>query len=109
MLFRSYKVLSATDPDDFLNKKWQLMDMVNPNDTSKDQLDTIELIFAPSVTYQTSGINTPSGLLSYSENGVTYPLGGTFKHFAIKLVLFADDATVPPIVKTMRAIATPSG
>jgi hypothetical protein len=43
------------------------------------------------------------------ENNVTYPLGGSFKYFAIKLVMLAADASVPPIIRNLRAIAFPAG
>ena len=50
-----------------------------------------------------------TGQISYIQNGITYPLGGKYKYFAIKIVLFANDPTVPPLVQNFRAIATPNG
>ena len=94
-----YKVLSASDADTFDNKKWKRMYLQN-NDISPDTLTPVELIFRPDAT---------STYLSYVENGVTYPLGGTFKYFAIKLVMTAADPSVPPIIKNMRATALPAG
>jgi hypothetical protein len=94
-----YKVMSAADPDNFSNKKWQLMSKVT--DTySHDQSEIIELEYRPSLD---------KNVLSYVEGGVTYPLGGTFKYFAIKIVLTAADPTVTPYLRNYRAIATPAG
>jgi hypothetical protein len=72
---------------------------------SPDQVTPIELQFAPNL-----GPNgLPSGHLSYTVNNVTYPLNGSFKHFALKIVLLAGDPTVSPSVLTMQAIALPAG
>lgn len=94
-----YKVRSGTDSDSFDNKKWQQMYIVQ-NIYSVDQQNVVDLQFRPSLS---------SGKLSYVENGVEYPLGGTFKEFAIKIVTFAEDPTVVPVLKNLRAIATPEG
>jgi hypothetical protein len=67
---------------------------------SADQSEVIELEFRP---------NLEKNVLSYVENGVVYPLGGTFKYYAIKIVMSAADPTVVPTVLNFRAIATPSG
>jgi hypothetical protein len=94
-----YKVKSASDPENFELKKWKLMNKVL--DTySADQSEVIELEFRP---------NLEKNVLSYVENGVVYPLGGTFKYYAIKIVMSAADPTVVPTVLNFRAIATPSG
>jgi len=93
-----YKVMSATDTDLFSNKYWQQMQKAQ-NLYSADQNTQITL------NYNTGG----TGQLSYVQNGVTYPLGGTFQYFAIKIVLFANDETVPPLVQNYRAIAVPAG
>lgn len=94
-----YKVLSASDSDQFEDKTWKRMylatDLISP-----DTITPVELIFRPSES---------GGTLSYTENSVTYPLGGKFKYFAIKLVLLASDPSVPPVVKNLRAIALPGG
>jgi hypothetical protein len=100
-----YKVLSAQDEAQFFDRRWVKMDLLN-NINSPDQLTTVELKFA----HNLNGDGNPSGKMEYLENGdieTVYPLGGTFKHFSIKLVLFANDPTVSPVVRTMRAIATP--
>ena len=94
-----YKVLSAADYDSFDNKTWQRMYLEN-NTISPDTVTPIELVFRPAEN---------STSLSYTKNGVTYPLGGTFKYFSIKLVMLAQDASVPPIIQNMRAIALPGG
>lgn len=97
-----YKVLSGSDPDQFDDKKWKKMYLTN-NEISPDTSSAVELIFdayAP---------NEDEGRLSYVENNVTYPLGGTFKYFSIKLILLASDPSVPPIINNLRAIALPAG
>jgi hypothetical protein len=67
---------------------------------SLDQTQVVELEFRPSLD---------TNRISYVEDGVTYPIGGTFKHFAIKIVMTAEDTTVTPVVRNFRAIATPAG
>lgn len=94
-----YKVLSDSDPEQFNDKKWKRMYLTN-DIISPDTITPIELIFQPS---------SVPGSLSYVENNVTYPLGGSFKYFAIKLVMLAADASVPPIIRNLRAIAFPAG
>lgn len=94
-----YKVKSASDSDPFEEKNWKLMKKVT-DIFSKDQEEVIELEYRPSLDVN---------LLSYVENGITYPIGGTFKQFALKIVLTAKDASVTPSVRNFRAIATPSG
>lgn len=94
-----YKVKSGEDSQPFDDKKWQLMSKVNDN-YSRDQNQVIELEYRPSLD-----VNQ----ISYVENGVTYPLGGKFKYYAIKIVLTAESPTVVPHVRNYRAIATPSG
>ena len=94
-----YKVKAASDGENFTEKKWKLMEKVIDS-YSIDQNQVIEIKFKPSLT---------KNILSYVEGGTTYPLGGKFKYFAIKIVLTAGDTTVVPAVKNLRAIATPSG
>jgi hypothetical protein len=94
-----YKVKSASDPENFENKKWQLMNVVQDN-YSADQSQIIELEYRP---------NLEVNVLSYVEGGVVYPLGGTFKYYAVKIVMTAADPTVAPSIRNFRAIATPSG
>ena len=104
-----YKVLSAQDDVQFADRRWVRMELLN-DVNSPDQLTPVELKFAHNV--DSNGV--PAGNISYYEEGDTveedpYPIGGTFKHFAIKLVLLANDPTVSPVVYTMRAITTPAG
>ena len=94
-----YKVKSGEDSQPFDDKKWQLMSKVNDN-FSKDQNQVIELEYRPSLD-----VNK----ISYVENSVTYPLGGKFKYYAIKIVMTAESPTVVPHVRNYRAIATPAG
>lgn len=94
-----YKVLSDSDSEQFNDKKWKRMYLTN-DVISLDTTTPVELVFRPSEI---------EGSLSYVENNVTYPLGGTFKYFAIKLVMLAADPSVPPIIRNLRAIALPAG
>lgn len=94
-----YKVKSGSDAENFENKKWKLMNKVLDL-YSADQNQIVELEFRP---------NLERNILSYIENGVVYPLGGTFKYYAIKIVMSAADPTVVPTLRNFRAIATPSG
>jgi len=94
-----YKVLGSEDPDRFSDKPWVLMEKFKDT-KSKDQNQIIELQFRPNLT---------ENKLSYVENGRQYPIGGKFKHFAIKVALTAVDSTVVPLVRNLRIIATPEG
>lgn len=94
-----YKIKSADDTQAFEEKNWQLMYKVSDN-FSKDANQIIELEYRPSLDYNKA---------SYVENGVTYPLGGKFKYYAIKIVLTASSASIIPHVRNYRAIATPAG
>ena len=67
---------------------------------SKDKNEIISLEYRPSLT---------SNVLSYVENGVTYPLGGKFRNFAVKVVMTAKDPSVTPYVTNIKAIAVPAG
>jgi hypothetical protein len=99
-----YKVLSSIDTQNFINVPWKKMALVQDID-SPDQSTPIRLTYCPAL-----GPNgLPSGKLSYTVNNVQYPLGGTFKFFAIKIVLFASDPTVSPVVNSAQIIALPAG
>lgn len=100
-----YKVLSSSDPDAFGDKRWVQMTPVQDL-KSPDQLTLVELEYAPAVD---SSTRKATGYLTYEENGVTYPLGGKFKNFAVKVVLLAQDPSVVPVVKGFRALAVPGG
>jgi hypothetical protein len=94
-----YKVKSGEDNAPFEDKKWQLMSKLNDN-FSRDQNQVIELEYRASLD---------TNRISYVENGITYPLGGKFKYYAIKIVLTASSASVVPYVANFRAVATPAG
>lgn len=82
-----YKVMSAQDSDVLSNKHWTPMSKVAD-------------LFSPD---QNTGIE-----LQYNT-GTGGGLSTKFKYFAIKIVLFANDTTVPPLVQNYRAIAVPAG
>lgn len=94
-----YKIKSGDDPQPFEDKKWQLMSKVSDN-FSKDSNQIVELEYRPSLDVNQA---------SYVEDGVTYPLGGKFKYYAIKIVMTASSVSVVPHVRNFRAIATPAG
>lgn len=96
-----YKVKSPYDGETFEDKKWQLMDKVN-DVFSPDQNTVIEIEYKPTTDAKT-------GALYYIQDGVTYPTGGVFNQFAIKIVLTAGDPTVVPVVTNLAAIAVPAG
>lgn len=100
-----YKVLGTTDTEPLANVPWVQMALVSGNNVSPDQSTPVALEFCPAL-----GPNgLPSGTLNYTLNGVQYPLGGKFVTFAIKLVLLADDPSVPPVVQSFQCAAYPSG
>lgn len=99
-----YKILGSQDNDAFQNKTWVLMqkaaDLFSP-----DQATPVDLNFNTGVNV----LGIPVGSAQYVQSGVQYPIGGTFKSFAIKIVLTANDPTVVPVVQNVRGIAVPSG
>ena len=99
-----YKVLSASDTDTIADKSWQLMSPINFIN-SPDQNTVVKNQYAPSPLVG----GKASGSLSYVENGTTYPLGGTFKYFAIKIALLAEDPSNVPVITSMGALALPAG
>jgi hypothetical protein len=99
-----YKVLSAQDTDPITNKSWKQM-ILKADIFSLDQKTAIPLTY----TTGNNAYGVPNGSVAYTESGISYPLGGKFKTFAIKIVLTANDSTVPPIVQNMRAVAVPAG
>ena len=94
-----FKVLSALDTDPFVTKKWQKMTVVN-NLISQDQNTAVPLEFRYSLR---------KGSIEYFDGQKTLPLGGTFKYFAVKIRLTAQDPTVVPSVESLRVIAVPGG
>jgi hypothetical protein len=94
-----YKVVSSEDPDLLSDKSWRRMQKVK--DTfSKDYNTKITLQFKPDLN-----VNQ----ISYTENGVNYPIGGTFKSFAIKVCLLTTDGAIVPKLDNLRISALPAG
>ena len=88
-----YKVLSQFDTATFDSRPWVLMgETTNTNSVSAsdDPNQYLELEFSPT-TATTSYVS-----------GVTY---GTFKTFAIKIVMTTADTTKVPLIKDLRVIA----
>jgi len=102
-----YKVLSPYDEDEFLDKNWVKMAVVR-DFYSPDQQTGIELEFVSSLFAESNDgtPGEPTGQLSYLVGDEPFPVEGVFKHFAIKLVMLANDPTVSPVIISMRAIAT---
>ena len=94
-----YKVVSADDPDVLGAKSWRRMQKVK-DIYSKDYNTRVTLQFKPDLN-----VNQ----ISYTENGVNYPVGGTFKSFAIKVCLLSSDGAVVPKIDNLRIQATPAG
>jgi hypothetical protein len=92
-----FKVLSALDSDPFDAKKWKRMTVVADN-VSKDQFTLVPLEFR---------FNISKGQIEYFEGNKAYPLGGSFKYFAIKLRMTAQDPTVVPMIENLKVIAVP--
>jgi hypothetical protein len=97
-----YKVQSASDTRNFSDIKWRRMYLENSKAYSPDLNTPVEFRYNPS---EDPRINK----LSYTEDGVTYPVGGKFKYFAVKIVLLAECGCVAPAIKNFRAIALPEG
>ena len=94
-----YKVVSIDDPDPLSAKSWRRMQKVK-DIFSKDYNTKITLQFKPDLN---------KNQISYTENGINYPIGGTFKSFAIKVCLLTLDGAVVPKLDNLRITATPSG
>jgi hypothetical protein len=99
-----YKVLSAADTQQISNVSWVLLSKQN-DIFSPDQQTPINLVHNTG----TNSLGIPNGTVNYVHNGTTYPLGGKFKTFQIKVVLTANDPTVPPEVQSLRIVAVPQG
>jgi hypothetical protein len=94
-----FKVLSAQDSDPFMFKKWQKMTVVKDYN-SPDQTTTVPLEYRFSLR---------KGTIEYFDGVRTLPLGGTFKYFAVKIRMTAEDPTVVPSIESLRVIAVPGG
>ena len=92
------KVLSTADSDPFVSKTWQRMSPV-VDLTSPDQTTPVALEYR---------FNLKNGRISYFDGRRAMPLNGTFKNFAIKIRLTAEDPTVTPSVESMTALAVPA-
>ena len=96
-----FKVLSASDPDQFDDKNWTLMTQVgNDNFVSINDVDYRELLFAPGEN------GVPSNLISYTSGSTSY---STFRTFAIKVVMSSNNTNVVPKIRDFRTIALPAG
>jgi hypothetical protein len=94
-----YKALSESDTQSFNDLRWKRMFLEN-DELSPDAITPVDFVYRPSLS---------QNKLSYIENGITYPLGGKFKYFSIKIVLYAECGCVSPTVRNLRAIALPEG
>lgn len=93
------KVLSALDSDPFVSKNWLRMSKVRDN-SSPDQTKQVPLEFRYSFT---------KGTIEYFDGARVLPLGGTFKYFAVKVRMTAEDPTVVPFVESLKVVAVPGG
>jgi len=94
-----YKVRSGDDPESISDKSWRLMSKVK-DVFSRNPSTFIGLEFRPSLD---------ENRINYTENGVSYPIGGTFKHFQIKVCMITSDQSLIPRVKNLRITAVPEG
>jgi hypothetical protein len=94
-----YKVVSADDPETLSSKSWRRMAVVK-DVFSRNPNTIIGLEYRPSLT---------TNQISYTENGVNYPIGGTFRSFAIKVCMRSTDASIIPKIQNLRIIAVPAG
>jgi hypothetical protein len=94
-----YKVLSGDDFDRISDKSWRRMEKMK-DIYSRNARNLIALEFRPSLT---------ENRIVYTENGQTYPIGGKFKKFQIKVCLLSPDPSLVPKVKNLRILATPEG
>lgn len=94
-----YKVLSGDDPQTIADKSWRRMERVK-DIFSRNASTLIGLEYRPSLD---------ENRIQYTENGISYPIGGSFKNFQVKVCLLSSDASIVPKVKNLRIIATPEG
>lgn len=99
-----YKVLSSLDSQTLDDKTWQIMNL-SANIYSPDQKTPVQLTFNTGV----NNFGIPNGSVNYTINGITYPIGGKFSSYMIKIVGYAIDPTVPPVILDWRGIAVPAG
>jgi hypothetical protein len=94
-----YKVRSGDDPESIGDKSWRLMSKVK-DVFSRNPNTFVGLEFRPSLD---------ENRINYTENGVSYPIGGSFKHFQIKVCMITSDQSLIPRVKNLRITAVPEG
>ena len=94
-----YKVRSADDPEPIGEKSWRLMSKVK-DVYSRNPNTYVGLEFRPSLE---------ENRIKYTENGVSYPIGGTFKHFQVKVCMTTTDQSLIPRVNNLRITAVPEG
>lgn len=94
-----YKVLSGDDFDRITDKSWRRMEKMK-DIYSRNARTLIGLEFRPSIT---------ENRINYTENGVSYPIGGKFKRFQIKVCLLSPDPALVPKIRNLRILATPEG
>jgi len=94
-----YKVLSVDDPQSIASKSYRLMSKVKDS-YSRNPNTFIGLQFRPSLD---------ENRISYVENGISYPIGGSFKNFQIKVCMITNDSSLIPRVKNLRISAVPEG
>ena len=94
-----YKVLSGDDVDRISDKTWRRMEKMK-DIYSRNARTLIGLEFRPSIS---------ESKISYTENGISYPIGGKFKRFQIKVCLLSPDPSLVPKIRNLRIIATPEG
>lgn len=94
-----YKVLSSDDPQRISDKSWRRMEKVKEI-YSRNAQTMVGLEYRPSLE---------ENRINYTENGISYPIGGTFKNFQVKVCLTSSDASIVPKVRNLRIIAVPEG
>ena len=94
-----YKVLSSDDPQRISDKSWRRMEKVKEI-YSRNAQTMIGLEYRPSLE---------ENRINYTENGISYPIGGAFKNFQVKVCLTSTDASIVPKVRNLRIIAVPEG
>lgn len=94
-----YKVLSPDDPEKLSDKSWRRMEKYK-DIYSRNATTNVTLEFRPSLS---------ENRISYTENGRTYPIGGRYKRFAVKVCLLTPDPALVPKIDNLRIIAVPEG
>jgi len=94
-----FKVLSPDDPEKLSDKSWRRMEKFK-DIYSRNATTTVGLEFRPSLD---------ENRISYTENGRTYPVGGRFKRFAVKVCLLSPDPALVPKLDNLRIVAVPEG